>query len=71
MTLDEMKKVFPSEWLLIIEPNSNEKHELIKGIVGFHSKDRDETYRYAIANKPKRFATLYTGKLPKNSAVIL
>ena len=71
MTLDEMVKTYPSEWLLIVNPQTNEKHEIEKGVVEYHSKDRDELYRHAVAKKPKRFTTYYTGKLPKDSAVIL
>lgn len=71
MSLSEMKDAFPSEWLLILDPETDETHGILNGIVDFHSKDRDEMYRYAVAKKPKRFATLYTGTLPENSAVIL
>lgn len=35
------------------------------GKVVWHSKDRDEVYRKAVELRAKRFAVLYTGKMPK------
>ena len=35
------------------------------------SDDRDEVYREAVRLRPKRFAMLYTGTLPKDTAVVL
>jgi hypothetical protein len=37
----------------------------------WHSKDRDEVYRKAVELRPKRFAMLYTGKMPEDTAVLL
>ena len=37
----------------------------------WHSKDRDEVYRKAVELRPPRFAILYTGKIPKDAAVVL
>jgi len=39
--------------------------------VCWHSKDRDEVYRKAVELRPRRFAVLYTGKMPKDTAVVL
>ena len=41
------------------------------GKVLFHDKNRDEVYRRAVRLRPKNFAMLYTGKLPKDAAIVL
>jgi hypothetical protein len=72
MTVAEMEAAYPDEWLLILEPETNEVQQLLRGWVAFHSKDRDEMYRKAIElPAPKRFATLYTGTIPEGTAVVL
>ena len=71
MTNAEIESEFDSEWVLVIEPETNEQLEVVKGKVLHHSKDRDEVYRRAIAVRPKRFAILYTGEIPEGSEVVL
>lgn len=71
LTISEMKQRFPSEWILIGDPETDSSLEVVKGKVAFHSKDRDEVYRAAGRIKPKKFATLYTGEIPKDAAVVL
>ena len=44
---------------------------MLSGKVLFHSKDRDEVYQKAVALRPKRFAMLYTGAMPKDTAIVL
>jgi len=71
MTNAEIESEFDSEWVLVVEPETNEQLEVVKGKVLHHSKDRDEVYRRAIAVRPKRFAILYTGEIPEGSEVVL
>jgi hypothetical protein len=71
MTNAEIRSGFDSEWVLLVEPETNEQLEVVKGKVVHHSKDRDEVYRKAITLSPKRFAILYTGQIPEGSEVIL
>ena len=43
MTVEEMSKKYPNEWLFIIEPNTRENTtHLVSGIVQVHSKSRDD-----------------------------
>jgi hypothetical protein len=70
-TMAEMKRLFDAEWILVEDPETDESLEVRRGAVSYHSKDRDEVYRQAIKLRPERFAILYTGKLPDNTAVIL
>ena len=71
LTLAEMQARFDTEWVLIEDPQTNESLEVQRGKVRFHSKDRDEVYREAVKLRPKRFAMLYTGALPKDTAIVL
>lgn len=71
LTISQMKKKYHSEWLLIEDPETDESIEVVKGKVLVHSKDRDEIYREALRLHPKRFATFYTGVIPRNTAIVL
>ncbi len=71
MTSAEIQSGFDSEWVSLVEPETNQQLEVVKGKVVHHGKDRDEVYRKAITLSPKRFAILYTGQIPEGSEVIL
>lgn len=70
-TLTAIEARYRSEWVLIADPEAGKDLVLRRGRVLCHSKDRDEVYRRAVALRPRSFALLYTGTLPKGSAVIL
>ncbi len=70
MTVAEMEKAFASEWVLVDEPKTDKYQRVRKGKVLYHSPDRDEVYRKAIELRPKRFAFLYTGALPKDMVLV-
>ena len=45
MTVEEMSKKYPNEWLFITEPKTQENTtHLVSGIVQVHSKSRDAVY---------------------------
>ena len=71
LTIAEIETRFQSEWVLVEDPQTDETLEVQSGKVCFHSKDRDEVYRKAVELRPKRFAMLYTGELPKDTAIVL
>jgi hypothetical protein len=71
LTIAEIEAKFQSEWVLIEDPQTNETLEVQSGKVGFHSKDRDEVYRKAVELRPGRFAMLYTGTMPQDTAIVL
>jgi hypothetical protein len=62
ISVKDMHRRYPGEWILIGNPVSDKHLNPIRGEVLFHSKDRDEMYRAALKAKPKHFATLYTGE---------
>ena len=71
MTVAQIDAQFESEWVLLEDPQTNEALEVQGGRVLWHGKDRDEVYRKAVELRPKRFAVLYTGKMPEGTAVVL
>ena len=71
LTIVEIESRFPSEWVLVAEPETDQLLELQKGKIAHHSKDRDEVYRRAMQLRPLRFAIVYTGTLPKDAAIVL
>ena len=71
MTVKEIQTQFGDEWVLIGDPETAENLEVIKGKVLHHSPDRDEVYRRAVALRPKRYAVLFTGEMPANTAIVL
>jgi hypothetical protein len=71
LTISQIEAQFASEWILVVDPQTNDALEVQSGKVCWHSKDRDEVYRKAVELRPKRFAVLYTGKMPKDTAVVL
>ena len=71
LTIAEIEAQFAAEWILVEDPQTNDALEVQCGKVLSHSKDRDAVYREAVRLRPKRFAMLYTGTLPKDTAVVL
>jgi hypothetical protein len=69
LTLAEIEARFPSEWVLVEDPQTNEALEVLGGKVRSHSKDRDEVYREAVKLRAERFAMLYTGEMPEDTAI--
>jgi hypothetical protein len=71
LTIEEIKSQFPSEWVLIGDPETNESLDVLSGQVLCHSKDRYEFDRKALEFRAKRFAVLYTGTPPEGMGYAL
>jgi hypothetical protein len=71
LTAAQIEAQFESEWVLVEDPDTDDALEVRSGKVRWHSSDRDEVYRKAVELRPKRFAMLYTGKMPEDTAVVL
>ena len=77
LTAAQIEAQFDSEWVLIGDPETDEHLEVQRGTVLWHSKDRDEVYRKAIeygrskSSNRRRFAIMYTGKMPEGTEIIL
>jgi hypothetical protein len=72
LTIDEINKRYPDEFVLIGDPETDESLEVLSGKVLYHGTNRDEMYRIgAELPAPKRIATHYTGQLSDDMVVIL
>lgn len=71
LSFSEIKKQFNSEWVFVGDPETDNEFNIKRGVVLWHSKDRDEVYRKAREIHPIHSAILYTGKLPDDAAVVL
>jgi hypothetical protein len=71
LTITEIEAKFESEWVLIEDPSTDESLEVRSGTVRCHGKDREEVYRRAVQIRPKRFAIVYTGTMPGDTAIAL
>ena len=69
LSYTEIEQQFSDEWILVGEPQTNAALEVEGGIVLFHSHDRDAVYREAIRLRPQRFAVLFTGEQPVDTAI--
>jgi len=71
LTITEIEAQFSSEWVLSEDPSTDEALEVRSGTVRCHDKDRDMVCRRAVEIRPKRFAIVYTGKMPADTAIAL
>jgi hypothetical protein len=71
LTIAEIEARFQSEWVLLEDPETNQALKVLGGKVRCHSKDRDQVYRSAAELRPKRFAILFTGTIPKDLDIVL
>ena len=70
-TIEQINSEFPSEWVLIGEPQTEEGTQLRGGRVLFHSLNRDEVYLKAVELRLPHFAVRYFGTMPENTALVL
>ena len=71
LTIEEIEACFPSEWVLIGDPQTDEYQRLLAGTVLFHSLDREEVDRKLLELRPSRFAFRFLGTLPDDLALVL
>ena len=67
LTIDEIRRQHPAQWVLIEDPQRDESQAVKGGVVAWHSANRDEVYRKAVERRrsgPRRFAVIYTGEIP-------
>lgn len=71
LTIDEIDRQFPDEWVLIGDPEKDESGRVVRGQVLCHSSDRDIVYDEAVQTPYTRIATHFTGKVPHDMVRIL
>lgn len=71
LTMAEIKERFPSEWILLADPETDKALEVLSGRVILHHPDRDEFDRQAVNIRGGRLAVVYTGKPPEGMEFLL
>jgi hypothetical protein len=73
LTMAEISERFPSEWVLLANPQTNDHLAVLAGTLVCHSKNRDEVDRKAIElPSPKHIAVFYTGPVvPEGMELLL
>ncbi|MHB1425622.1 MAG: hypothetical protein ACYC3I_20835 [Gemmataceae bacterium] len=72
MTMAQINQRFPSEWVLLSDPQTDENLEVLGGTVICHSKDEVEIHRKAMELPiPRHIAVFYTGLLPEDEVFVL
>jgi hypothetical protein len=69
LTMAQIEARFDSEWVLIEDPRTDDALDVHGGTVLYHGKDREEVYRRVVEIRPKRFAIVYTGKMPSDTEI--
>jgi hypothetical protein len=67
----DIRARYDAEWVLIEDPQTDQSLQIQGGRVLYHSRDRDEVYRQAVKLRPSRFAILFTGTMPQDTAIVL
>ncbi len=67
LSITEIEERYPSEWILLEDPQAGDDLKVKSGKVLWHSPDRDEVYQKAVELRPKRVAFLYTGIVPQEN----
>jgi hypothetical protein len=66
-----MDALFPDEWVLIEDVQTNAALEVLGGRVLWHGKDREEGYRVVAELRPRRFTIFFTGSDPDGMEYML
>lgn len=61
LTLEEIKRRHPCEWVLIVDPETTETLKIIRGKLMWHGEDYEELHKAARASGAKSIATIHTG----------
>ena len=69
-TIEEIKKKFKNEWVLIEVLEKDNLDRPIKGKVISHSRNRDDTYNAMEKCQAKHLYHFYTGKIPKKGYAV-
>ena len=71
LSIEAIEALFPSEWVLIGDPQTDESQRLLAAKVLFHSPKRDEVNQKLLELRPSRFAFRYLGTPAEDMELIL
>jgi len=66
LTIDEINRRYPDEWVLIGDPEKDVSGRLVRGEVLCNSPDRDVVYEEAVRTRHTLIATHFSGDVPYN-----
>ena len=70
--MKQIEDQFDSEWVLIVDPKTDEQFNVLKGRVRCHSRDKDKVYDAWHRMGPiKESAFLYIGEFPTDTQFLL
>jgi hypothetical protein len=69
LSLDQIKKKYVNEWVLIVNPVLSDETKVQGGTVVFNSKDRGEIHRNLSKFKGDK-AIVFTGKIPEDLGIL-
>jgi hypothetical protein len=72
MVIQDIKSRYEGEWVLLVDCETDEFSNIVKGRVQFHSLNRQAVFEELVKNPSRRkTATIYAGEIPKDLAVML
>ena len=67
--IEEIRKRYPEQWLLIVDYESDELTRPVRGVLAEHSRHRSDIYE-KLSKYKGRIRIEYSGDVPKNVAVM-
>ncbi len=70
MNIEEIKRQFKDEWVLIEVTKADKNGSPVEGKLIAHSRNRDDTYDSMKKTLAKNLAHFYTGEIPKKGYAV-
>ena len=71
MRLEEIKQLYPDEWVLIEFAELDEELKVVEGAVIVHSRNKQEIYKKLLELDNEKIAIEFTGDMPEEPAYLL
>lgn len=71
LTIAEIELQYPSQWILLEDPQTDDHMQVVAGKVLWHSPDRDEVYQKAVELRPAHSAFVCTIRTPDDVEFVL
>jgi hypothetical protein len=71
LAMEEIKARYAPNWVLIVDPQTDEHHHVLAGKILFTSPDREAVYDKALELRPTDCAIRFLGEWPTNVEFIL
>lgn len=65
LTIEELRRRYDGEWVIVVDPDSTPEQGVLSGVVVAHSPDRNEAYDGMLKAEGGRFASLCFKELPE------